>query len=444
MHAHQVYSCVLAVVLVAGTFAAPLQEKQAKEKKDVSENTPAVDKAADQEAELEKLVALAGAESKANNVAVHKSQVSHVENHNGKEVKTEKTEQKVTDTNTGKVLADVTQEVSETNDDETGEPHQIAETHVDIPDKGVHETFVKEEVDDADTDADEESLPSRDSIEFSPTAVAEYLLKSWDFDNFYAALKDLVGSSIMSEEEAERYEEQVISEYQRLLAAQNAEANNYPNEEPLQGYYPAYDEAEKRSNMAPLADQIPDDLYSLDRAYENYIGNDLDAERQAVVEDALSEGDESLTGVIDALLNAWWEKDFEGGNARAQALVSYLYDMVSRDGNPDDIGQIRDILADMLANALLDDVQNPEAQYNIEQAVENSQPSPAAESSQVEEKQEEAEETPEETPDETEQELEETAQAKDTAETAETDTAEKTKEDGEVKEEEKEKKEQKQ
>lgn len=30
MHAHQVYSCVLAVVLVAGTFAAPLQEKQAK------------------------------------------------------------------------------------------------------------------------------------------------------------------------------------------------------------------------------------------------------------------------------------------------------------------------------------------------------------------------------------------------------------------------------
>lgn len=88
---------------------------------------------------------------------------------------------------------------------------------------------------------------------------------------------------------------------------------SFQNEEPLQGYYPAYDEAEKRSNMAPLAEQIPDDLYSLDRAYENYIGNDLDAERQAVVDDALSEGDESLTGVIDALLNAWWQKDFEGG-----------------------------------------------------------------------------------------------------------------------------------
>ncbi|XP_046350299.1 uncharacterized protein LOC124131230 isoform X1 [Haliotis rufescens] len=440
MHAHQVYSCVLAVVLVAGTFAAPLQEKQAKEKRDVSENRPGVNKVEDQEAELEKLVALAGAESKANDVAVHKSQVSHVETHNGKDVITEKTEQKVTDTNTGKVLADVTQEVSETNDDETGEPHQIAETHVDIPDKGVHETFVKEEVEDADAEAEEESLPSQDSIEFSPTAVAEYLLKSWDFDNFYAALKDLVGSSIMSEEEAERYEEQVISEYQRLLAEQNAEVNNYANEEPLQGYYPAYDEAEKRSNMAPLAEQIPDDLYSLDRAYENYIGNDLDAERQAVVDDALSEGDESLTGVIDALLNAWWQKDFEGGNARAQALVSYLYDVVSRDGNPDDIGQIRDILADMLANALLDDVQNPEAEYNIEQAVEDSQLAPMADSNQVEEKQE-----TEETPDEAEQELEETAQAKETVESAEkTGTAEKTTEEGAVKAEEKEKKEEKQ
>ncbi|XP_046350300.1 uncharacterized protein LOC124131230 isoform X2 [Haliotis rufescens] len=399
MHAHQVYSCVLAVVLVAGTFAAPLQEKQAKEKRDVSENRPGVNKVEDQEAELEKLVALAGAESKANDVAVHKSQVSHVETHNGKDVITEKTEQKVTDTNTGKVLADVTQEVSETNDDETGEPHQIAETHVDIPDKGVHETFVKEEVEDADAEAEE-----------------------------------------MSEEEAERYEEQVISEYQRLLAEQNAEVNNYANEEPLQGYYPAYDEAEKRSNMAPLAEQIPDDLYSLDRAYENYIGNDLDAERQAVVDDALSEGDESLTGVIDALLNAWWQKDFEGGNARAQALVSYLYDVVSRDGNPDDIGQIRDILADMLANALLDDVQNPEAEYNIEQAVEDSQLAPMADSNQVEEKQE-----TEETPDEAEQELEETAQAKETVESAEkTGTAEKTTEEGAVKAEEKEKKEEKQ
>ncbi|XP_071098682.1 enolase-phosphatase E1-like isoform X2 [Haliotis cracherodii] len=399
MHAHQIYSCVLAVVLVAGTFAAPLQEKQAKEKRDVSENRPGVNKVEDQEAELEKLVALAGAESKANDVAVHKSQVSHVETHNGKEVIAEKTEQKVTDTNTGKVLADVTQEVSETNDDETGEPHQIAETHVDIPDKGVHETFVKEEVEDADAEAEE-----------------------------------------MSEEEAERYEEQVISEYQRLLAEQNDEVNNYANEEPLQGYYPAYDEAEKRSNMAPLAEQIPDDLYSLDRAYENYIGNDLDAERQAVVDDALSEGDESLTGVIDALLNAWWQKDFEGGNARAQALVSYLYDVVSRDGNPDDIGQIRDILADMLANALLDDVQNPEAEYNIEQAVENSQLAPVADSNQVEEKQE-----TEETPDEAEQELEETAQAKETVESAEeTGTAEKTTEEGAVKAEEKEKKEEKQ
>lgn len=37
---------------------------------------------------------IAGAESKANNVAVHKSQVSHVETHNGKEVIAEKTEQK--------------------------------------------------------------------------------------------------------------------------------------------------------------------------------------------------------------------------------------------------------------------------------------------------------------------------------------------------------------
>lgn len=85
--------------------------------------------------------------------------------------------------------------------------------------------------------------------------------------------------------------------------------------------------------------------------------------------------------------------------------------------------------ADMLANALLDDVQNPEAEYNIEQAVENSQLAPVADSNQVEEKQE-----TEETPDEAEQELEETAQAKETVESAEkTGTAEKTTEEGAVK-----------
>ncbi|XP_041355842.1 uncharacterized protein LOC121373335 isoform X2 [Gigantopelta aegis] len=350
MQTRKLLSWLCCVMLAVSTIAAPVSEKHAKEAKDTAEVKRNANRVEDQEKELESLVALAEKPAKSNmqNVAIHKSRVVHYENTDGKEIKSEQTEEKVTDTVTGEMLSDIKQEV-DTGKDETGKPETVVETKVDIPGQDIHKSFFSTGDQSEQNELSEQGWQVQDNlhgIEFTPTAIAEYLMKTWDFDNFYKALDELVDSSIMSHDEAEKYEQDVIREYQRI----SGDYNNVMDDVPpfvSQGFGMADEEIDKRTMP------YPDDLYN------EYYGDESQAADQLQLGEVQpdSEGEpETVESALDELLEDWWVQAFEAGEPRAQALVKYLYDVVAHDNNPDDMGQIKELLAEMLANALLEDL----------------------------------------------------------------------------------------
>ncbi|GFS21921.1 hypothetical protein ElyMa_001605300 [Elysia marginata] len=85
---------------------------------------------------------------------VHQEHVTHIENNNGQSVKVEQKEEKVIDTDSSKVLADVKQQKqTKIATGENSDPQTVVETKVDIPSAGVHETFVQEDKDQVGTPA---------------------------------------------------------------------------------------------------------------------------------------------------------------------------------------------------------------------------------------------------------------------------------------------------
>ncbi|GFO31719.1 hypothetical protein PoB_005822400 [Plakobranchus ocellatus] len=74
---------------------------------------------------------------------VHQEHVTHIENNNGQRVKIEQKVEKVVDTDSGKVIADVKQQTQTEKSGQDAEPETVVKTKVDIPAEGVHETFVQ-------------------------------------------------------------------------------------------------------------------------------------------------------------------------------------------------------------------------------------------------------------------------------------------------------------
>ncbi|KAK6184893.1 hypothetical protein SNE40_007252 [Patella caerulea] len=375
MYSYKVFGCVL---FIACVWAAPVSEKSNKGEKKRSAN-----QVQDQEKQLESLLSLAGKNIQIPNVAVHKSHTTHVENTNGQEVKHEEVEQRVTNTETGEVVSDVQQDVTESKSPNGNEPHRVVETKVDIPAEDIHKTIIQNTAKDGVEDGSDES------IEFTPTAVAEYLLETGEFENFYSALQDLVNSSVMTESEAENYQQEVMAEYQRLLAEIDAYQAELSQQDSVPTYYPqAYPPQvpQKKSN----------DLYKYNDYQGAYNPEELSLENQQVVQEALINNQRSLSAAIDALLEAWWNQAFEAGDARAQALVEYLYSIVSKDDDMDDIGQIREILAEMLARALMEDMSETEQSQPVISEEEGEDTSSSSQTSSESEESAESEESPEE------------------------------------------------
>ncbi|ESO85107.1 hypothetical protein LOTGIDRAFT_235960 [Lottia gigantea] len=343
MHFTQIYGCVFSILVLECVWAAPVAEKinPAMKKRSSSDIL-------DQEKQLKSLLSLAGNNIPMPNVAVQKSHVAHVETVNGQEVKHEAIEEKVTDTQTGAVVSDIKQDVTENDATGGAEPQKVVKTKVDIPAEGIHKTIVqnaqKSEVD--------------ESLALTPTDVAQYLLETGEFQNFYSAIQDLINSNVMTQEEAEAYQQEVMNEYQRLLAEIDAyQAELAQQEEALPVYYPP-----------PFPGQVPQkksDLY----AYQGgFLPEDLSPQNQQAIQEALLNNEKSLNEAIDSLLEAWWNQAFEAGDSRAQALVEYLYNIVSKDDDLDDMGQIKEIVAKMLARAVMEDLSvesQPELLENV-------------------------------------------------------------------------------
>ncbi|CAH1788567.1 unnamed protein product [Owenia fusiformis] len=105
---------------------------------------------------------------------------------------------------------DTVKDINQHSKTENGQTQ--VETEVNIPALGVHGTYQK-------TGSEEVPIIPEDdlTIDFSPKAVAEYLLATDDFSGFDAALEDLVNSSMMTSKEARAYKKQVINEFTRLM-----------------------------------------------------------------------------------------------------------------------------------------------------------------------------------------------------------------------------------
>ncbi|XP_076438859.1 uncharacterized protein LOC143277833 isoform X2 [Babylonia areolata] len=336
--------CCSVLLLLAMSTSAPL------DKADTPRTVKEVEK---QEEELQSLLQLADEKSARNDVTVHEEHVQHVHEVNGHKVEVDTARKTVSDTKTGEVLSDVKQEVSKA-DDSAGAPQPEVEvkTEVDVPAEGVHETIVqsgKEAEEPSEEDLEEEE-EEEEEMAFSPEAVADYLYRTGDFNRFYSALAQLVNTSTMTEEEAESYSQLVAMEYDRM------QMQDYENSILVQ-----------RRDPSPLP-QYPvgmetGSLYPLGQEEEGY------AVPMETPEALFDLGDEPSAKDLDLdfdpyeLLYALWNEAYGTGDARAEALVSELFDKVRGDNDPDDEAQVRDILLDLIANSLAEDDQPPQQAF---------------------------------------------------------------------------------
>ncbi|KAK3771569.1 hypothetical protein RRG08_004861 [Elysia crispata] len=291
-------------------------------------------------------------------VMVHQEHVTHIENNNGKSVRVEQKEEKVLDTDSGKVLADVKQQKqTDFSAGDSSAPQTVVQTNVDIPSAGVHQTFVQddEQPSEGSEDVADDVVDSEneDEPDLTPADMAAYLYETQQFEAFYAAMDRLVNESKMSPEDAEAYAKTVAMEYERLQLQDLEERyiierRSYPQSLPENDFYgalPAYDVA------VPEASDSNFDMLS-------YINSLMTPEEQYLAQrQAQNEADLIPADTIDPyqFVAALWNEAYEQGNEEAQEIVRLLYDRVSHDSNPDDMGEIRDILLDTVAQSLGED-----------------------------------------------------------------------------------------
>ncbi|CAL1536903.1 unnamed protein product [Lymnaea stagnalis] len=343
MCARYVMPMCYVMLLCAAVMSAPVNKENEVRKR--SADSPA-SKAHEQEDDLLDLLSLVNKESHQNNVMVHKEKVSHFENNGGEKVKVEQKEEKVVDAKTGNVIADVKQEVKQEASGSSN-PETVVKTKVDIPAEGVHETFVQAGEETKKTEASEENDLEP---ELTPADMAEYLYNTQQFEAFYSALDRLVNQSKMTYEDAEIYARTVALEYQRLQLEDFEE--KFVAEKRMYPRYPI---------PADVYGQVPVDLES-GPSYateERYPASELYGyPAQALVpEEQYIQQQQELAGLgsdvnLYEFLAALWNEAYGKGNEEAQEIVRMLYDRVSQDDNPDDIGQIRDILVETVAASL--------------------------------------------------------------------------------------------
>ncbi|XP_048750738.2 uncharacterized protein LOC125662546 [Ostrea edulis] len=312
------------LVCVCVAWGAPMGNKGKEDGLESIQNT---------EKEIEELADLA-AESGSQDVGFETQKEYSFHNINGHVDNKAKTENKVFNPKTGKVISDLQQET-------LGDDASRMKTKLDIPAANVHQSVISENKEDQ-TDNDYSKV-----FKFTPAAVAEYLFRSGEFEELEEALADLVNSSIMTQQQADTYREDVRKEYnvlvQQAAASNMAATMNLPRGEQNERFLSDYSTLNDIYSMFGYKDVIP------------HLGID-ELQSKDIMRIALSRAT-SLIEVIRALMDEWLTKATITGDPDAANLLSDILRHVSQDSNPDDLSQMREILYDIFANEVLNSLE---------------------------------------------------------------------------------------
>lgn len=285
------------------------------------------------ENEIEELADLA-AESGSPNLGLEKQQSFSYHNSNGKVDSKARAESKVFNSQTGNIISDLQQET-------LGQDSSKTKTKLDIPAANIHKSVISQ-------NNGEDTLPNADydyteAFKFTPAAVAEYLFRSGEFQELEEALADLVNSSIMTQQQADTYREDVRKEYNVLVQQAAASNMNFQKQEPNNRFLSDYTTLNDIYRMFGYSDVIP------------HLGID-ELQNKEIMRMALSRAT-SLIEVIRTLMDEWLAKATITGDPEAAALLSDILRHVSKDSNPDDLSQMREILYDIFANEVLNSLE---------------------------------------------------------------------------------------
>lgn len=314
-------SCVLVLISVVTVLSAPAPSSESVQKLSPS-------KIQQQEKELERLAKLA-AQRLSHSIGVEKQKSFHYSNVNGEESSEAKTEEKVINPETGDVVSDIEEKTKQ----DGGVP--VTETKIEIPSENIDKTFVEANPGVGSVKLQKEDYS--DAFQFTPIEVAKYLYQTGNFKELTNALSDLVNASIMTEKQAIQYKDNVRAAYNQLVqSAIYADSNEIPL------YNSPYEPSE---NVLP-ADSLP---------ASNYYNELLpygSSDRQNVLPEV--DGGNGINDLVNTLMDEWLTRTVLTGDRDAETMLSAIWDNVSQDDNPDDLGQMRDILVDIFTTEIIE------------------------------------------------------------------------------------------
>ncbi|KAJ8311493.1 hypothetical protein KUTeg_010848 [Tegillarca granosa] len=325
----EVYGAIVFMCIVT-TWAAPVQEDSKSEslKAKLKNSVPTV---RDQEKQLEYLASLAG--SRPNGVDFEKVQTFKLTDINGKEKGVKETKSKVN----GELLSDIKEKFKQ--DIPSGKPAMIR-TEIDLPKAGVHKVLKTDSDDVLNNiqleDNTKQSMGANE-LDLSPDDIAAYLFQA-DEDEFGAfdkMLQGLVNSSIMTTAEATKYKDEVRQAFNRLVM-EAAEAESEQIDESFPG------------NFENPLDQ---DVYDL-LGYQDFQNPAAEQFSKTSIDTPFTE-EETLTSLIKNAMDEWLTNAIVTGDQDAEALLTNILNEVSKDDNPDDLGQMREMLMDFFTNEVL-------------------------------------------------------------------------------------------
>lgn len=257
-----------------------------------------------------------------------------------------------------------------TKSDNTKEgPHTVTVDRIDMPSAGVHKSIVTNgddtEINDVTDESEQISSKESDIINFTPEAVAEFLLETGEFEEFDQALKELENTSGMTHEQAEEYKNSVREAYNKLYEEAEAQAQT--------------ESVLEESFFPETVEDIPSSYDSLPASFYNMYNDDneiptLDMaqlQNEAVIPDVISER-ETLNTLIEDLMDEWLSRAVLTGDQKAGAMLNNIMSVVSKDQDPDDFRQVRQILADLVADEVLQGLQaRPEVPMEYEEMLGN-------------------------------------------------------------------------
>ncbi|KAH3864972.1 hypothetical protein DPMN_028005 [Dreissena polymorpha] len=286
-------------------------------------------------------------QSEPHSVEFSKTSSFSYSNINGAENKVQHTEEKVSEPEAHHVVSDIKEHLSQSKASPDAKPETSFKATLDIPDKGVHTVISNKK--DTQIDDNQDFDAAKQNIDFTPKVVAEYLYKTGEIGEFQNLLNDLVEASEISSEEAEEYEMAVMDELNKIESSENSintaqfvpQGYDMMAGQPMFPLYPGYQPS-------------PNDVYPL-YGFGGKSGPSATEDENAYINYLLKKP-VSLDDMINTLLNQWLTRAIETDDPEAEEILNNIVDYVSQDDNPNDEAQVRAILGDIFAEALLENL----------------------------------------------------------------------------------------